>query len=136
MIKVKYIYFIVMVVLAFTASKSLAQNMMESKHIKYPYYASKERTDQIKNNYKKVKKGMNPQEVKSLLGEPDETKAAYEPKIWNAKQNGYSQWFIIQRKCENGSADEKDEKLVCVRYNLQWKVVMVTHWGFDKGSDK
>ena len=31
MIKVKYIYFIVMVVLAFTASKSLAQNMMENK---------------------------------------------------------------------------------------------------------
>ena len=136
MIKMKYIYFIVMVVLAFTASKSLAQNMMESKHIKYPYYASKERTDQIKNNYKKVKKGMNPQEVKSLLGEPDETKAAYEPKIWNAKQNGYSQWFIIQRKCENGSADEKDEKLVCVIYNLQWKVEAVEHWGFDKGNDK
>jgi hypothetical protein len=43
--KMKYIYCLVMVVLAFTASKGLAQNVMEGKHIKYPYYASKERTD-------------------------------------------------------------------------------------------
>jgi hypothetical protein len=32
--------------------------------------------------------------------------------------------------------NEKDEKLVCVIYNLQWKVEAVEHWGFDKGNDK
>ncbi|MGA2526168.1 MAG: hypothetical protein ABSF79_06075 [Smithellaceae bacterium] len=125
-----------MVVLAFIASKGLAQNVMEGKHIKYPYYASKERTDQIKNNYKKVQKGMNPQQVKLLLGKPDESTALYEPKIWNTKQIGYTHWFIIQRKCENGSVKEKDEKLVGIRYDLQWKVTVVDHWGFDEGKDK
>ena len=134
--KMKYTYCMVIVILALTVSKSFAQNVMESKHIKYPYYASKERTDQIKNNYKKVQKDMSPQQVKSLLGEPDETTLLYEPKIWNAKQTGYTRWFIIQRKCENGSVKEKDEKLVGVRYDLQWKVTDVDHWGFDKGKDK
>lgn len=134
--RIKYIYWMVIVVITFTASKSLAQNIMESNHIKYPYYASKERTDQIKNNYKKVQKGMSPQQVKLLLGKPDETIASYEPEIRNAKQDGYTQWFIIQRKCENGSVKEKDEKLVRVGYDLQWKVTAVDHWGFDKGKDK
>jgi outer membrane protein assembly factor BamE (lipoprotein component of BamABCDE complex) len=128
----KHIYCVALIVLILTASAGIAQNLMENKPIKYPYYASKERIDQIKNNYKKVKKGMTPQQVKSLLGEPDETRASYEPRIWGAKQDGYTQWFIIQRKCKHGSVKEKDEKLVRVGYDLQWKVEMVTHWGFDE----
>jgi hypothetical protein len=136
MMKNKFIYYIAIVVLAFIASESFAQNAIESKSIKYPYYADKERADQIKNNYKKVKEGMTPYEVKSILGEPDETSTLYEPKIWKPKQLGYSQRFIIQRKCENGSVKEKDEKLVGIRYDLQWKVTAVDHWGFDEGRDK
>ncbi len=133
--KKKYICMVLFILFSIVG-QSLAQNTTDSKSIKYPYYASKERTDQIKNNYKKVKEGMTPQQVKSLLGESDETRKAYEPQIWNAKQNGYSQWFIIQRKCKRGSVNEKDEKLVCVRYNLQWKVTNVAHWGFDERKDK
>ena len=75
---------------------------------------------------------MTPQEVKALLCEPDETTPIYEPKIWKPKQIGYKQWYIIQRKCDDCSEKEKDEKLVGVGYDLQWKVVIVDHWGFDK----
>lgn len=134
--KNKYIYCMAIVILAFIASESFAQNVTHSKNIKYPYHASKERTAQITSNYKKIKEGMTPQQVKSLLGEPDETCPLYEPKIWKPKQVGYSQWFIIQRNCENGSVKEKDEILVGIRYDLQWKVAAVDHWGFDKGRNE
>ncbi len=74
---------------------------------------------------------MAPQEIESLLGEPDETHPLYEAKISNAKQIGYTQWFLIQRRTDKGSVKDKDEKLVRVSYDLDWKVTVVEHWGFD-----
>jgi outer membrane protein assembly factor BamE (lipoprotein component of BamABCDE complex) len=108
-----------------------AQNTTNNKTILYPYYASENRVEQIKNNYRKVKSGMTPEQVKSLLGEPDETHPLYEPKILNPKQIGNTHWFIIQRKTAKGSVKDKDEKLVRISYDLNWKVIGIDHWGFD-----
>ena len=74
---------------------------------------------------------MSPRQVQSLLGEPDEIRPLYEPKIWNAKQIGYTHWFLIQRRTDKGSEDAKDEKLVRISYDLNWKVLRIDHWGFD-----
>lgn len=109
-----------------------AKSIEESKIASYPYFATHERIAQIKGNYRKVQLGMTSEEVKSILGDPDETRPLYEPKIWNAKQIGYTHWFLIQRKVAEGSANDRDEKLVRVSYDLNWKVTHVHHWGFDE----
>ena len=83
--KMKYTYCMVIVILALTVSKSFAQNVMESKHIKYPYYASKERTDQIKNNYKKVQKDMSQNKLNLCWG--NQTKPHYYMSLKYGMQN-------------------------------------------------
>ena len=126
----KYIL-IPLIAFTFAAGESPAQNTMENRQISYPYFATSERSDQIKKYYKIIQIGMTPQEIKSLLGEPDETHPLYEAQILNAKQIGYTQWFLVQRRTDKGSAKDKDEKLVRVSYDLNWKVLGVDHWGFD-----
>jgi len=106
--------------------------MLERLISAYPFYASKQRADQIKGNYKKIQIGMTPQQVKQLLGEPDEIRPFYEPKIYKPKQIGYTHWYLIQRKTDKGSRNDKDEKLVRVFYDLNWIVTRVDHWGFDE----
>ena len=56
MIKMKYIYFMVMVVLAFTASESIAQNVMESKHINTHTMLRKNELIKLKIIIKKCKR--------------------------------------------------------------------------------
>jgi len=102
------------------------------KPISYPYFATKERSDQIRNNYESIQLGMTPEQVKVLLGEPDETQPLFEPNIKNAKQVGNTHWFLIQRKTDKGSVNAKDEKLVRISYDLNGKVTRVDHWGFDE----
>ncbi len=122
---------IILIVLVFSADGSTAQSMMENIPISYPYDASKERAQQIKDNYEKIQPGMTAQQVKSLLGEPDEIWPLYEPKPLESKQIGYTHWFLIQRRTDKGSEKDKDEKLVRISYDLNWKVLRVDHWGFD-----
>lgn len=117
---------IVVIVSAITNCHVSAEN-----RITYPYYASKQRSDQIRENYNKIKTGLSLQKVKSIMGLPDEEKPLYEPRIYKPKQIGYSHWYLIQRKSDKGSIIEKDEKLVRVLYDLQWKVIQIDHWGFD-----
>ena len=129
--KMKHIL-IILIAFTFSTGASLAQNMTKNRQISYPYFATSERSNQIENNYKKIEIGMTPQEIKSLLGEPDEMHPLYEAKILNAKQIGHTQWFLIQRRTDKGSVKDKDEKLVRVSYDLNWKVIVVDHWGFDE----
>jgi hypothetical protein len=122
-------------ILAITLSSNpiFARSEVAEKLIKsYPYYASEQRTAQIKSRYKQIQKGMTTEQVKKLLGEPDEIRPAYEPKIWNPKQIGYTHWYLIQRKNDTGSQNDRDEKLVRIFYDFKWSVVKVDHWGFDE----
>jgi hypothetical protein len=122
-------------ILAITLSSNptFAQSEVAEKLIKaYPYYASEQRTAQIKSSYKQIQKGMTTEQVKKLLGEPDEIRPAYEPEIWNPNQIGYTHWYLIQRKTDTGSQNDRDEKLVRIFYDFKWSVVKVDHWGFDE----
>ena len=119
--------------LAIISSILIASSLLlaQDKTISYTYYASNQRATRIKNNYLKVETGMTLQQVKAILGEPDETLPLYEPKIKNPKQIGHTAWYLIQRKTDNGSVNDKDEKLVRLSYDLNWKVSGIDHWGFD-----
>jgi outer membrane protein assembly factor BamE (lipoprotein component of BamABCDE complex) len=98
--------------------------------IKYPYTATAERKAAIKHGFKKIKKGMTYQQVRKLMGEPDETKPLYQPRKHNPKQIGTTYWYIIQRIKESGSVNQKDEILVRVSFNLSGKVIQIDQWGF------
>jgi outer membrane protein assembly factor BamE (lipoprotein component of BamABCDE complex) len=98
--------------------------------IKYPYVATTERKTQIEYGFNKIEKGLTYKQVKNLLGQPDEIKPLYQPKIKNPKQIGTTYWYIIQRTKENGSVKEKNEKLVRVSFSLSGKVTQIDHWGF------
>ena len=127
----KYFYFMI-VIIALSINFAFAQSDTVEKSIKtYPYYASKPRAAQIKGKYKKIEKGMTTKQVTQLLGQPDEIRPLYEPKIKNPRQIGYTHWYLIQRKTDKGSQNDKDEKLVRVSYGLDWIVMSVDHWGFD-----
>lgn len=128
----KYFSALLMLV-ALSINSASAQSVTSERVIStYPYYASKERAAQIKDNYAKTQIGMVPKQVKELLGEPDEIHPLFEPKINNPKQIGTTHWFIIQRKTDNGSPNDQDEKLVRISYDLNWKVTRIDKWGFDE----
>jgi hypothetical protein len=100
---------------AFSISLAFAQGDVAEKAIKtYPYFASEPRSAQIKGNDKKIEKGMAIKQATQLLGEPDEFRPLYEPKIKNPRQIGYTHWYFIQRNTDHGSQHDKDEKLVRV----------------------
>jgi len=101
-------------------------------HIKsYPYYASQQRTQHIIENYKKIQKEMNHKDLLNIIGEPDEIRPLYEPKHNEPREPvGTTWWYIIQRKQENGSIIDKDEKLVRYTLDKSDKIYRIDKWGF------
>jgi hypothetical protein len=95
----------------------------------YPFFASPERALAIRNNFGRIVAGMSPSQVASVLGEPDEVRVAYEPKIKRAKVVGYTYWYVIRRLRRDGSVIEKQEALVRVFFGLDDRVAKVDAWG-------
>ncbi|NTV12770.1 MAG: hypothetical protein HGA96_02360 [Desulfobulbaceae bacterium] len=110
---------------------SVAQQVDRST-ITYPYYASQERQQQIRDNYRRIEVGMDVKQVESFLGTPDEDHLLYAPKIFNSRQIGHTHWYLIQRLIDRGSVNGKGEQLVRVSFDFKWKVIGVDHWGFDE----
>ena len=108
-----------------------AGDLIINKEIQYPYKATEARAETIKSRYKSITKGMPASKVIEILGEPDQTHTLYEPKIKTASQIGFTHWYLMQRLQKNGSADEKQEKLVRIAYDLNWKTIAIDHWGFE-----
>lgn len=104
----------------------------QSKKISYPYIASKERAEHIQRNWKNVKTKMSASEVKYFLGEPDDEQPLYGPRTKNAKIIGKTYWYLIQRLQENGTVNEKKEKLIRVSFDLEDKVTRVESWGLEQ----
>ncbi len=109
-----------------------ARNSRLEKTMVYPYTASKQRAAHIKENYRKIKIGMNQDDVRAILGEPDEVRPLYEPMKMNPREIGTTYWYLIQRLSDHGSQAGKGEKLVRITLNLHEKVTKVDHWGFQK----
>jgi hypothetical protein len=95
----------------------------------YPFFASPERALAIRSGFARIVAGMSPSQVASVLGEPDEVRTAYEPKIKRAKVVGYTYWYVIRRLRRDGSVVEKQEALVRVFFGLDDRVVKVDAWG-------
>ena len=118
------------ILLTLFSSFSYSSELVINKSINYPYRATTDRAETISSEYKKINIGMSAKETIEILGTPDLTKPLIEAKIKNANQIGFTHWYLIQRLQENGSVNEKQEKLVRVSYDLNWKVIAIDNWGF------
>ena len=95
----------------------------------YPFISPPDRIAVLRSRYTEILKGMTAPQVKSILGEPDEVKPAFEPIIWNAKQTGYLYLYVNQRLVKNGSVNERQESLIRVTFDFKGLVIKVHQWG-------
>ena len=95
----------------------------------YPFQASSNREAIIKLGYRRITIGMTQVQVKAILGEADEIRYLYEPRIKTGKRIGYTHWFVIRRIIKNGSVNERDESLVRVSFNFKYYVTAIDSWG-------
>ncbi|MCD4793052.1 MAG: hypothetical protein K8R54_07470 [Bacteroidales bacterium] len=93
------------------------KNKTYNAQIEYPYVASEQRTNIIFDNMNKLKFGMNKKDVIQLLTLPDEINATYPSNITAKDTIGFSYVYIIERKQENGSQNEKAEKLIRIHFD-------------------
>ena len=107
------------------ASNAFSQN----DGMSYPYISSTERKKFITENYEKIQINQTEQEVKQILGTPDDILPLYEPKIKKPKKNGFTFWYILQRLKKNGSQNERAEKIVRISFDLKGKVIAIDQWG-------
>ena len=105
----------------------------DGSDIDYPYYAPQERRDNIETGCDELRLGMYAAEVKGILGEPDEINDTYRPEDKVAKSpkpKGYSYVYLIQRLCEKGSVDEKDEILLRLHFDPEDKLTRIDRAGY------
>lgn len=97
----------------------------------YPFVATPKRAATVTRNFDKIANGMTPGEVKAVLGEPDEVRPLYGPRIKSAagpQRIGHTYWYVLRRARETGSVDEKDESLVRVTFGNDGAVIEVVRW--------
>jgi len=75
-------------------------NDFEKKITRYPYIASKERSDKIVAGLKKVEVCMNKKQIMQLLGPPDYSQINYGPKGPGEKWLGSSWMYFLSKESE------------------------------------
>ena len=101
------------------------------KPIKYPYLANNDRVLQIEGGVKHVTSGSSKSEAVMSMGKPDEVNETQDKNNWT-KRIGYSFVYLVRRDRENGSVNEKNEKLVRVHFNQEdivTRIDFVGDWG-------
>lgn len=105
----------------------MKDRLEKNDQINYPYIASEKRKTSILEGYRKVKIGMNVDEVLGILSSPDEVNDTFD--INNRSiRIGYSFVYLISRKQKNGSVNEKGEHLIRVMFNLNHEVIRMDKW--------
>ncbi len=121
--------------LVIVESRAFSQGDFISKEIAvYPFNAPPARATIIRARYKDIRPGMRVSDVKTILGEPDEIRPLYEPKVKNARLVGHTYCYVIRRLVKNGSANERQESLVRVSFSLDGSVTKVVEWGLGGGA--
>ena len=109
-------------------AKAQTPPVIEREIAAYPFAASPERAVAIRANYQRVRIGMSPPEVMSILGEPDEIR----PLLRGIKAGtpvGFSYWYVLRRITPIGSQNDKRESLVRVLFDLTSRATKIDAWG-------
>ncbi len=114
---------IVLFGLAISFQSCSQDNKVFDDKIEYPYSASEQRRNIIFDNMNKLKSGMNKKEVVQLLTLPDEINATYPSNVTAKDTIGFSYVYIIERHQENGSYNEKAEKLIRIHFDTNETLV-------------
>lgn len=126
-----------LLIVVFCAAPAMASDSLfaEKEILRYPFAAEADRAASLRRHYPSVVIGMSAAEVKSLLGEPDEVRRLYAAAHKRSPHIGYTFGFVIQRAAGHGSADDRQEVLVRVSFDLDGRVTKVDHWGLDADSE-
>lgn len=101
-------------------------------NIKYPYRADAEKERNIIENAKKILNGMGSENVRKILGEPDEINQTYKTteEMQARTPSGFSYVYLIQRMKEFGTISERNEKLLRIYFDKDERVSRTERIGF------
>ncbi|OGV45588.1 MAG: hypothetical protein A2017_12305 [Lentisphaerae bacterium GWF2_44_16] len=126
------VLFLFSMVLAISFLTACETGVYSERTIKYPYHASPEKEKNIIENAKKILNGMSSENVKKILGEPDEINQTYStPEEMRSKSpSGFSYIYLIQRMKELGTISQRNERLLRVYFDKDGRVSRTERIGF------
>ncbi len=86
-----------------------------------------DRWARIVAHYEKIEAGMTQQEVRDILGQPDQSHSLFEPKMHNPRRIGSSWFYMKEPKPESQRGDTE----IVVRFDTSGKVTRVDSWGLS-----
>jgi len=96
-----------------------ATSVLYAAEISYPYHVAPERSAAIIKSANQLQLGMTAKQVETLLGAPDERNNTFDHiKKSQTHKIGYSFVYLLQRMRADGSAAQKDEKLLRLHFGL------------------
>jgi hypothetical protein len=127
----EYIILLSLLILAGCAlceNKQNGQNKkVQEKMVSNHYIATDTRKKIIIDHWQEIQAEMNQDQVKGLLGEPDQILSVYDHmNIFSKKTIGVSYWYFLERKGGNYAEDA----LVRIIFNLSGQVETISQWGF------
>ena len=86
-----------------------------------------DRWARIVAHYEKIEAGMTQQEVRDILGQPDQSHSLFEPKMHNPRRIGSSWFYMKEPKPESQRGDTE----IVVHFDTSGKVTHVDSWGLS-----
>jgi hypothetical protein len=104
-----------------------------NKISKYPYDALKARQDMAINGYSKISEGMNKQDIKQLMGEPDSEDLTYE--VHNGSEIfTYSSWGYYLHRHEKVLANDDFDRAIFLYFTTSGKLYWA-YWSLPGKSE-
>ncbi|HQU86224.1 MAG TPA: hypothetical protein PKY59_24055 [Pyrinomonadaceae bacterium] len=95
----------------------------------FPFISDENRSKRILENWRKVQKGMSPEEVVDILGDPDCITSAIFP---SGKVDGWYWEYSIYRKYPRSIND--DDKVISIQINQKEKVGFLFQYNIDDSA--
>jgi hypothetical protein len=96
--------------------------------LSYPYVASAHRKKEILDGVKRLHIGMHVDQVRKIMGNPDEINDTLKFIKGRSNRIGFSYQYLLQRKIEYGSVIERNEKLIKLMFGNDDKLQKIYDW--------
>ena len=114
--------------LFFVQQGCIAKTMTKENKIVYPYVASARRKKEILEGVRKIHLKMHVDQVKKIMGEPDEMRDNFRNIKGKGKRIGFRYLYFLQKKKKYGSVIERDEKLIWLEFGNDEKLQKIYNW--------
>ncbi len=100
--------------------------LTHAEEVGSPYHATPARRAAILDGAKQIRLGMTAPAIEAILGVPDERNDTFDHiKSSQAHKIGYSHVYLLQRLRTEGSAVQKDEKLLRLHFGLDDSLIRI-----------